>query len=199
MSVLRTDFSGAFDSGLFTKTETSGTVTQTGGEIVFDGTDAFVQDVTAVDVSADNSTIQISVYPAANNDFRFFFGHIDAAGRGIGWKFSSGGLLTFNRQASGTPTDLASNQISSIGGWSTSYTYVRIRHAAGTAYLEYSTDDVTYTGITNGGHPSGFVDTAVKAFFGNLGGFNSSIYKVTNYWAPALSATTFFRPYFITG
>jgi hypothetical protein len=199
MSVLRTDFAGAFNSGLFTKTETSGTVTQTGGEIVFDGTDAFVQDLAPADISADNATIEISSYPAANNDYRFFFGVIDAAGRGVGWQFASGGLLRFCKQSSGTPADLANAVAGSIGGWSTTYMFVRIRNSGTDSYLEYSTDDVTYTGINSQSYPSGFSSTACKVIFGNMSGFNSSIYKVTNYWAPALSATTFFRPYFITG
>jgi hypothetical protein len=186
MSVLRTNFTGAFDSGLFAKTETAGTVTQTGGEILFNGTDCFVVDVTAANFSADNATVQISTYPAANNDFRFFLGHIDAAGAGIGYKFSSGGVLVLCSQTSGTPADLPNATISSLGGWSTTYTYVRLRHAAGTVYLEISTDDVTYTGVTSTTHPVGFVPTAAKTVFGNMASFNTSIYGVTNYWAPAL-------------
>jgi hypothetical protein len=46
---------------------------------------------------------------------------------------------------------------------------------------------------------SGVDLTAMKSRFGQTDSDGNGIYGVTNYWAPALAASTFFRPYFITG
>lgn len=191
MSTLRTDFSGSFDSALFAKTETAGTVTQTGGEMIFTGSGGqgicYVTDQTAVDISGgENFIIQMSgttpAYPA-----RMWLAVMDSVGRGWGFRFGGTGVNLF--QVGTFSTGIASwSAATNFGDFDIAvHVFLRARYASGTVYWDYSTDNSSYTNRWSASTPSGMTLTAVKASFGQFESDSADVYKITNYYAPALA------------
>ena len=206
MSTLRTDFSGAFDTGLFTRVQLGGPVTQTGGEIVFNvdtaDDDTSVTDVSYADMTGDNFVIQLSSWPADNSNRKFQFGVFDAAGKGVGFSVASNGPFGASVVASsGSNRCLAvrSNVAASLGTYDkTVHVYLRLALSGTTASYDYSTDGVSFTTLTTQTVPSGFDGTAARATFGVGSTDDFTSWSVTNYWAPALTVAARRRPALLT-
>lgn len=196
MSVLRTDFAGAFNSGLFAKTETAGTVTQTGGEILFNYNTGYpgicyVDDVTAMNMTGEDVVIEMSTFPTSNPCYMRFY-VLDATGKGWGVNF------TYSTTASGTLALVkivagAVTVVSSFGNYdNVSHKFMRLREASGTVYLDRSPDGTTWTNVSSfviATEISGVTLTAMKSRFGQTDSDGNGIYGVTNYYAPALASS----------
>lgn len=198
MSTLRTDFSGAFDTGLFTKAETRGTVTQTGGEILFTfndnstgAPDVYVRDVTAADATDNDFVIELSGFGAGNNNSRMFFAALDSSGRGWAFRFagntSASGMFVVGTCTTGVGSFSA---LSSFGNFdNTVNKFLRLRHSSSggsKVYWDWSTDGSSWTSLQNQATPT-MTLSAVKGEFGQYDSYpDMATYKVTNYWAPSL-------------
>ena len=193
MSTLRTDFSGAFDAGLFAKTETTGTVAQSGGEMTFvysagyPGT-VYVEDQTAVDVTDNDFVVKLSTW--GTDPCRFYFAVLDASGRGWGFKIVGGsGASTFGvfTATAGIGTE---SYFASYGDYNNAvHIYLRCRHSSSGGskiYWDYSTDGSSWTSRTNTTTPT-MTLTAVKARFGQFSSDGTGTYGVTDYWAPTIA------------
>jgi len=203
MSTLRTDFSGAFDSGLFAKTETTGTVTQTGGEIIFTGASSagicYVTDQTAVDITAgDDFAVKLAgttpPWPCI-----FWLAVLDSVGRGFAIRVGGPGVNLFH--VGTCTTGIASySPILNYGDFDISvHVYLRCRYASGTAYFDYSTDGSSWTNRRSDAVPSGFDPTTVKGWFGQFDSNAADVWKVTDYYAPTLSGGGLVARPWITG
>jgi hypothetical protein len=193
MSTLRDDFAGgSFNTTLFAKTETFGTVTQTGGELVFAGGGGagicYVNDQTAVDISAgDDFAIKMAgttpAWPA-----RFWLAFLDAAGVGIAIRFGGTGVNLFH--VGTCTTGIGSfSALSNFGDYDVAvHTYLRVRYASGTGFFEYKTNaGDSWTTRTSTAMPGGFDPTTAKGWFGQFESDAAGTYTVTEYYAPTLS------------
>jgi len=197
MSVLRTDFSGAFDAALFNKTETAGTVTQTGGEILFNYNTGYpgicyVEDVTAVDMTGEDMVIEMSTFPTTNPCYMRFY-LMDSTGKGWGLRFNysttASGGLGITKLVGGT-----ASVVSSLGNYdNVTHKFMRLREASGTVYFDRSPDGTTWTNMSSftiAAEISGVDLTAMKARFGQLDSDGNGIYGVSSYYAPALATAS---------
>ena len=195
--LLRTDFAGAFNPSLFASTETAGTVTQTGGEILFNYNTGYpgicyVDDVTAMDMTGKTVAIEMSTFPTSNPCYMRFY-VLDTTGTGWGVNFAysttATGALSLVKIVSGVVTVVSAfNNYDNV-----SHKFMRLREGSGLVSVDRSPDGTTWTNV--GGffitaQISGVKLTAMKSRFGQTNSDGNGIYGVTSYWAPALTASS---------
>ena len=202
MAVLLDAFTNnSFDTALWTRVETTGTVVEQNNRLEFiystgyPGT-AYVDSVSTVNVTGDEVYLKLEVVPNSATYFRLAL--VDASGDGWAWRINR---VSNTMQAQTISGNVYSDVTVYTDFAVATHVWLRLREAGGTIFWDFSTDGTSFTNRQSTAKPGNVDLTAMTIRFGQFQSDATGTFAVSNLYGPAFAGggSARFRPYFITG
>lgn len=202
MAVLLDAFTNnSFDTALWAKIETTGTVAEQNNRLEFiystgyPGT-VYVDSVSTVNLTG--SVVYLKLESVPNTATYFRLAVLDASGDGWAWRINrgGGGFMQAQDVVAGSYSDFIVFNDFNVS----THVWLRLRESGGEIFWDFSTDGSSWTNRASKTKPAGVDLTAMTIRFGQFQSDATGTFAVSNLYGPTFNSTgAKFRPYFITG